>query len=438
VILKVKQKEAVMRTTLGIKVLARVITLLMMATLLAPRSFGYGTFTHEAIIEYSWKRSIVPVLLKRFPTATEDQLREARSYAYGGAIIQDMGYFPFLNGFFSDLLHYVRSGDFIEELIRESSDLNEYAFALGALEHYAADNTGHPIATNRAVPIYYPKLRAKYGDVVTYEQNKAAHSQTELGFDVVEVAAKAYRGEIYSELILFEVPKPLLARAFKKTYGIELRKLFRGDDLDWAIRRYQRTLMKDIPLLTSVAWKIKRDEIIKQNPQITDRDFVYKQTIPKQRRMAVGRYSEPLNIFECILAFFVGVFVKLGLIKPLDYRVPAKETEKLFRDSLLAAQHLYEKLLREVEDDKLKLENMNYDTGQPTRPGEYRLADEAYAELLEKLAKEDFRGVTPELRANILAFYADTNLPIATKKDKSKWKATMRALRTLKTVVVVR
>lgn len=427
-----------MRAIRGIRLLPRLLMLLVAATLIAPQSFAFGTFTHQAIIEYSWKRSIVPVLLKRFPAATEGQLREARSYAYGGAIIQDMGYFPFLNEFFSDLLHYVRSGDFIEELIRESADLNEYAFALGALEHYAADNTGHPMATNRAVPIYYPKLRAKYGDVVTYEQNKAAHSQTELGFDVVEVAAKAYRGEIYSELILFEVPKPLLARAFKRIYGIELRKMFRGDDLDRAVERYQRTLMRGIPLLTSVAWKIKKDEIIKQNPQLTDADFVYKQTVPKQRKQAAGRHSKDLNIFERILAFFVGIFVKLGLIKPLDYRVPTKETEKLFRDSLLATQDLYIKLLGDIEGGKLKLENMNYDTGRPTRPGQYVLADKAYAKLLEKLAKDDFRGVTPELRANIFAFYADTDLPIATKKDKSKWEDTVRRLGILKARDVAR
>lgn len=427
-----------MRTTRGFKVLPCALILLVAATLIAPPTFGYGAFTHEAIIEHSWKRSIVPALLRRFPNATDDQLRVARSYAYGGAIIQDMGYFPFLNGFFSDLLHYVRSGDFIEELIRESADLNEYAFALGALEHYAADNTGHPLATNRAVPIYYPKLRAKYGNVVTYEQDKAAHTQTELGFDVVEVAAKAYRGEIYNELILFHVPKTLLERAFKQVYGLELRKLFRGDDLDWAIDRYQRTLMRDIPLLTSVAWKIKRAEIIKQNPQITDRDFVYKQTIPKQRRMAAGRQYKELNVFERILAFLVGVLVKLGLIKPLDYRVPTRETERLFMDSLLAAQGLYEKLLGDVEDGKVNLVNMNYDTGQPTRPGQYRLADKAYAKLLSKLAKDEFRGVTPELRADILSFYADTGLPIATKKDNSKWKATLRNMESLKARDVVR
>lgn len=85
----------------------------------------------------------MPTLLKRFPNASPDKLLQAHAYVYGGAIIQDMGYYPFGNKFFSDLTHYVRSGDFVLALIAESRDLNEYSFALGALAHYAADTSGH-------------------------------------------------------------------------------------------------------------------------------------------------------------------------------------------------------------------------------------------------------------------------------------------------------
>ena len=181
-------------------------TALLLAVGVTQPALGFGVFTHEAIIERSWELAIEPLLVKRFPNATPEQLQQARTYTYGGAIIQDLGYFPRANEFLSDLLHYVRSGDFIQELFRQSSDLYEYAFALGALEHYAADTTGHPIATNPAVAIYNPQLRAKYGDAVTYEQSKVAHSQAELGFDVVEIAGKHYRWNIFSELIAFAVP----------------------------------------------------------------------------------------------------------------------------------------------------------------------------------------------------------------------------------------
>jgi len=421
----------VMRPTCVRKVFPRVIILLIVATLITPPpSFGYGAFTHEAIIEVSWKTTIVPALLKRFPNATEEQLQEARSYAFGGALIQDMGYFPFLNKFFSDLLHYVRTGDFIEELIRQSSDLNEYAFALGAMEHYAGDSTGHPVATNRSIPIYYPKLRKKYGDVVTYEQKKSAHSQTELGFDVVEVAGKVYRGDVYNSLVEFHVPDSLLQRAFKTTYGIDLKEVF--DDLDWAIEKYQHTLTRNIPRLTMVAWKLKKDEIIEQNPQIADKDFVYHYTIPKEHRETAGSHHKSASAFDNTLVFLAGVLIKFHLLKPLNFRVPTKETEKLFQDGLLATRDLYQKLIAGTENGTLKLENLNFDTGRLTRPAEYWMADGTYAKLLEKLEKDHFRGVTPELRANILAFYADPTTPIATKFNKEQWKTTIRDLEELK------
>ena len=187
-------------------------------------SFGYSVLTHEAIIDSSWNDSLKPTLLKRYPHATAEQLRQAHAYAYGGAIIQDMGYYPFGSKFFTDLVHYVRSGDFIEALLDEAQDINEYAFALGALAHYSADNSGHVIAVNRAVPILYPKLRARYGDRITYVEDPTAHLKTEFGFDVVQVARGRYASQAYHDFIGFEVSKPVLQRAFKRTYGIELKE----------------------------------------------------------------------------------------------------------------------------------------------------------------------------------------------------------------------
>jgi hypothetical protein len=81
----------------------------------------------------------------------------------------------------------------------------------------------------------------------------------------------------------------------------------------------------------------------------------------------------------------------------------------------------------------LDLQNRDFDTGRPTRAGEYRLADDAYASLLSKLAARDFENVTPELRDNILTFYSNLNAPLATKTDRSEWRDAIRALARLKT-----
>ncbi|PYT08273.1 MAG: hypothetical protein DMF60_05120 [Acidobacteria bacterium] len=230
-------------------------------------SLGYSVLTHEAIIDAAWDDSIKPILLKRFPGATAEQLRVAHAHAYGGAIIQDMGYYPFGSKFYTDLVHYVRSGDFIEALLGEARDIDEYAFALGALSHYAADNTGHPVAVNPTVPILFPKLQAKYGNRVTYVEDPAAHLKTEFGFDVVQLARGRYASEDYHDFIGFKVARPLLERAFKKTYGIEMKDIF--INLDLALGTFRRAVSTVIPQMTKVAWETKRDQIEKASPGIT-------------------------------------------------------------------------------------------------------------------------------------------------------------------------
>src|SRR6202021_2750852 len=200
---------------------------------------AYSVLTHEEIVDWAWKDNFLPALKKRFPAATDDDLKKAHAFAYGGSLVQDMGYYPFGNKYFSDLTHYVRSGDFIVKMINESSDLNEYAFALGALAHYSADNLGHPIV-NQAVGLEFPKLRKKFGKEVTYADDPKAHIRTEFGFDVTQVAKNNYTSDRYHDFIGFEVSKPVLERAFQDTYSLELVDVLPKDDL--AIGTFRRSI----------------------------------------------------------------------------------------------------------------------------------------------------------------------------------------------------
>ena len=204
---------------------------------LAPLCAAYSVLTHEEVVDLLWKDDIQPLLTKRFPDATADDLKKAHAFAYGGSLVQDMGYYPFGNKYFSDLTHYVRSGDFIVKMINESSDLNEYAFALGALAHYSADNLGHPIV-NQAVGLEFPKLRKKFGKEVTYADDPKAHIRTEFGFDVTQVAKNNYTSDRYHDFIGFEVSKPVLERAFQDTYSLELVDVLAKEDL--AIGTFRR------------------------------------------------------------------------------------------------------------------------------------------------------------------------------------------------------
>ena len=273
---------------------------LIFGTCSAPNCSGYSVLTHEAIIDAAWKESIVPVLLKRFPNATPEELLQAHAYAYGGAIIQDMGYYPFGNSFFSDLTHYVRTGDFVLALIEESRDLNEYAFALGALAHYAADSSGHPIATNRAVAMMYPELAKKYGPVVTYEEKPSAHMKVEFGFDVDQVAKGNYAPKAYHDFIGFEVPKPVLERAFARTYSLDMSSVFLGVDL--AIGSYRHAVSTVIPRTTKVAWHLKRREIQHGDPSETKTKFIYNISHSGYRKEWGSVYEKP-DSWACFKAF---------------------------------------------------------------------------------------------------------------------------------------
>src|SRR5579862_7989837 len=249
---------------------ARIIALLLLSTSIF---YGYSVLTHEAIVDSLWDASIQKMLLKRFPLSTPEELEQAHAYVYGGCILQDMGYYPFSSKLFSDLTHYVRSGDFVEALIRESQDVDEYAFALGALAHYAADDNGHRLATNLAVPILYPKLRRKFGKEVTYWDNPLAHLRTEFSFDVLQVAQGRYASEKYHSFIGFEVSKPVLERAFLDTYGIELKDVF--GNLDLALGSFRYSVGSIIPGMTRVAWQLKGDQVTKEIPGTTKKKFLY-------------------------------------------------------------------------------------------------------------------------------------------------------------------
>jgi hypothetical protein len=342
-----------------------------------------------------------------------------------------MGYYPFGSRFYTDLTHYVRSGDFIEVMIAESRDLNEYAFALGTLAHYAADNFGHPLGTNRAVPLIYPKVRAKYGDEVTYAEHASSHIKTEFGFDVVQVARGRYAPEAYHDFIGFKVAKPVLERAFFKTYSIELKDVF--DNLDLALGTYRKAVSDIIPQMTRVAWEAKKDEIQKTSPGITREKFVYNLSRADYEKEWGGEYKKP-GFVSKTLAFFFRILPKVGPLKVFAFKVPTPEAERHLMESFNATVDNYRKMLAQIKAGALDLPNRDFDTGRLTRAGEYKLADHAYAKLLEKLEGRKFENLSPELREDILAFFSDLSAPIAVKKDKDDWRDTLRALNHLKSL----
>jgi hypothetical protein len=405
--------------------------LLLIVCSLGSTCSAYSVLTHEEFVDLLWKDQITPLLLEKYPGASPDDLRKAHAYAYGGCLIQDMGYYPFGNRLFSDLAHYVRSGDFVTALLEEATDINEYAFALGALSHYAADITGHPFI-NQAVADNFPKLKTKYGPAVTFEQDPKAHIRTEFGFDVVQVARRRYVPDAYHDFIGFEVSKPVLERAFLRTYGIRLEDVF--SNLDLSIGSFRRSVSNIIPQMTRVALLTKKDAMVKEDPSFARKKFLYNLKRTEYEKEWGKSYQKP-GWGAHILAIIVRMIPKVGPFKAIAFKMPSPDTETLYLRSVNNAVDKYRVYLQDLKaDKKLTLANKDFDTGRQTREGEYGLTDKAYGKLLDKLANTKFTGASPELRQNILAFYEHPSAPDLNRKKSDQRNKTLRNLEDLQSL----
>ena len=407
---------------------SRVVGLLLVVLMCGSGSSAYSVLTHEEIVDLLWTDDIQPLLVMQFPGLTKDQLKEAHAYAYGGAVVQDLGYYPFGSVEFSELVHYVRSGDFVRELIQQSQNANEYAFALGALSHYASDIAGHP-AVNHAVAIEYPKLRARFGASVRYAQDKTAHLKTEFGFDMAQVAKKRYAPEQYHDFIGFKVSKPLLERTFPVVYGVELSEVLTHEDL--AIESYRFTVSRLIPKMTQVALQIHKKDTMQETPDFAKRKFLYRLSQADYEKEWGKEHSKP-GFGTRVLSTLLRFVPKIGPFKALAFNNPTPQTEDLYFESINTTVDQYRAFLKEVRANSLQLANVDFDSGAPTKAAEYSLTDDAYAKLLSQLAERKFDKTSGALRENILQFYSDTSAPIHTKKEQDDWQDVQKSLERLK------
>jgi hypothetical protein len=407
----------------------RAIALAFVVLLCSRQGLAYSVLTHEEIVDLLWASNIRPLIEQRFPGLTADQIKEAHAYAYGGSVIQDLGYYPFGSKEFSDLVHYVRSGDFVAAMINQSQDQKEYAFALGALAHYVSDVDGHP-AVNQAVALRYPKLRAKYGSSVKYAQDKSAHLKTEFGFDTLQVAKNRYAPDQYHDFIGFEVSEPLLERVFPTVYGMDLKEALPHQEL--AIGSYRWAISQLIPQMTKVALQLHKKQLASESPNFAKRKFLYRLSRTDYEKSWGKTYERP-GFGTRFLAALLRIMPKFGPFRGLDFNDPTQKTEDLYIKSINKTFDDFRALLVQAKTQLPDPQDRDLDTGELTHPAEYSLADDAYARLLTQLAAKNFAQATPELRENILNFYSDHSAQLTTKKDEGKWQKVLAALDQLKT-----
>ncbi len=377
----------------------RLWMLLLLALFLPATSGAYSILTHEAIIDASWEKYLQPLLKKKFPKANDADLKMAHSYAYGGTLMTDIGYSPYGSVYFTNLIHYVRTGDFVENLLSESQNINEYAYALGALCHYMADSYGHAIGTNIVVPMVYPAVGKKYGNVVTYEEDHTSHSRIEIAFDVLQLARGNYASQAFHDFIGFNVSVPVLERAFFKTYGQDINDVF--GNIDHSVSNFRWAVNSLMPTVTRSAWVLKKKEIKEMQPGITARKFHYKMH-RKRYYEAYGHDHDKPKFKERMIAFLITILPKVGPLKTFRFKEVGPEGEKQFIKSFDTVMDHYKDALTHLNYEHINLPNVDFDTGKLTTPEEYELSDDSYGQLLIKLQENKFSYLTAPLKQNII------------------------------------
>lgn len=408
-----------------------VLLLLLAFFLVSPRCRAYSVQTHEQLIDLTWKESIRPLLLKRFPNMTEAQLHEAHAYAYGGCAIQDLGYYPFGKPFFSDLTHYVRPGDFVLSLIRNSKTPDELAFAIGALSHYIGDTIGHSEAINEAVAIEFPKLEKKYGPIVTYDQGEHAHVRTEFAFDVNEISKHRFAPSAYLKHVGLEVPGPLLRRAFFQTYGLDLPKIV-GHQRP-VVRGYRFAIRRFLPRIAYAEVILHRHSFPDDTPG-PDFDRLTKDLAQSDFENGWDQYRKKAGIGTYMLAGVIYILPRIGPLSDAAIRVPSPHTQDLYVKSLNNSTAALRHALANFDTITTFVPNRDLDTGAPVRPGAYRLTDETYARLLAVVTHNQSQPVPSGLKRNITNYYANPAAPICTKKNPQKWARVQAELQLLATM----
>jgi len=400
-----------------------VLTFLAALFLLPPQSaVGYSVLTHEQIIDLTWADSIQPLLLRRFPTLTPAQLREAEAYAYGGCLIQDLGYYPFSKPGFSNLLHYVRTGDFIRSLFRESKTPDDVAFSIGALSHYLGDTIGHPDAINLAVGQEFPELAQKYGKNVNYAEGPHQHVRAEFAFDIDEITKHRMPPERYLNRIGFAVPVPLLTRAFYDTYGLDITKVLQKEHPN--LHGYRYSVRSLLPRVAYAEILLHRNQFAADVP--SPALDTYSQDIARLSAASNWpAYRRQAGIGTHLLAGFIFILPKFGALSDLKIQIPTKAAKQDYINSVVkTTARMRDVLAHATTSDGLP--NLDLDTGLEVFPGTYSLEDYTYADLLHAVTSTPSTPVPFGIKRDLLAYFSDLDKVIYL-KNKPKLLAQVQA-----------
>jgi hypothetical protein len=408
---------------------SRMVALLVCAVSFSPpNAQAYSVFTHQELIDLAWNDSIRPLLLEKFPDATEEQLREAHAYAYGGSTVQDMGYYPFGKQFFSNLTHYVRSGDFVAWLLSNARSLDEYAFAIGALSHYLGDSIGHSEAINRATAVEFPKLANKFGTSITYDESPHGHIRTEFAFDIAELSDGDFSSAAYMRYIGFKVPRNFLEEAFQEIYGFDIHEVL--GQAHPALRSYRTSVRNFIPAFAAAEVVLHRHKFPPHLDSEADRTFRERLARTAYERKWKHTQKGP-GVKAHLLALLVFIVPKIGPLSDLAIKIPNPQTYEMYQSSVNHTVDIFRDMLHQLRNagGDVKLVNIDLDTGDRVKRGEYPLTDATYARLLERLTSKPDRVIPADTKRNLMTYYGTMAITDKPNPKRDEQLATLRIMK---------
>jgi hypothetical protein len=430
----------------------------LLAFVAPPHTYAYSILTHEQLIDLLWSSDILPMLHTRFPDARPEDLRLARKYAYGGALLADAGYYPKGEPYTANLTHYVLAGDFVTNLFRNATDVYELAFAVGALTHYVGDTIGHSTATNPSVAIAFPNLVKPGGTqigtdglpeaIVTYEDGEAQYKQVEVGFDINSLNHKRFIPKKIMDRIGFDVPLQQFTYAFYQTYGLQVD--FTHTDSSLNLHAYAGDAKGVITEgIYAIASKHKKDG--PDESSIAELPEFQAMIANAEAEGHWNKYKRAGGFESKAMIVVLGVDPAIPIAR---VEMPITTTQRMYIRSVLQSVKLLKQILKtpvapterfiplwpsdQSNSSPTSLPNFNLDTGHLEPSRAYRLTDDAYFDLLGRIVANPTWPIPPSTKTAIQTYFSDSDTGpkydfVSTAEDRQTLAARLQALITIPT-----
>jgi hypothetical protein len=250
----------------------------------------------------------------------------------------------------------------------------------------------------------FPKLAKAFGSSVTYDESPHRHIRTEFAFDIAELSDGDFASAAYLRYIGFKVPRKFLEEAFQRTYGFDIHEVL--GRAHPALHSYGTSVRSFIPDFAEAEVVLHRHQF---PPHLdSEADHIFRERLARTAHKRKWKHTQKQpGVKAHLLAVLVFLVPKIGSASDLAIKIPSPQTYEMYQSSVNHTVDVLRDMLHKLchGGDEVKLANIDLDTGDHVKRGEYPLADAAYARLLEHLTSKPDRVIPAATKQNIMTYY---------------------------------